>query len=301
MVYLEMQLTKREKCPLCSGTEFEIKIESSFNPHYLKSNNFKVTDKEYGHCWNFYLCNNCHFVFSNPYIHKKDILAFYAKLTDSNYSSEAKGREKNFKKILKRLSHIPLPGNQLLDIGAASGIFLNVAQDFGYDVMGIEPSVDFVKEAKKIYNLDLFLGSIDNFKSSKRFSVISLIDIIEHLADPLAFFKKISKLLEKEGILVIVTPDINSFAAKVFKKKWWHYRTAHVNFFNLHSIKYLLKKFNIRIIKRKRYVWNFSLFYLLSRILPIKERKKSTLQKILKNINLKVQLFDSWEIYAKKN
>jgi 2-polyprenyl-3-methyl-5-hydroxy-6-metoxy-1,4-benzoquinol methylase len=197
------------------------------------------------------------------------------------------------------LNKIAKPGNTLLDVGAASGIFLDLARKEGYEISGIEPSSFLVKEAESVYGLKLFRDTIENFRPGEKFAVITLLDILEHVVEPDAFMDKIDTLLEKDGIIVIVTPDINSFTAKIAGKCWWHYRIAHINFFNLESIIYLLNKHACQVVKKKRYAWHFSLFYLLTRIFPSLKNKKA-LQKILKSINLKLQLFDSWEIYARK-
>jgi hypothetical protein len=110
---------------------------------------------------------------------------------------------------------------------------------------------------------------------------------------------KLNHLIENNGFLVIVTPDINSLAARVSGSRWWHFRIAHINFFNRESLEYLLQKHDYEIILKKRYVWNFSLFYLVTRIFPSLKHKKP-LQKVLKRLHLKLPLFDSWEIYARK-
>lgn len=295
-----MILKERTRCPICDSKKIAVFKRGTFTPEGISSDNFKITDSRYGSLWNFFSCKNCSFVFSNPYIPEEYIVKFYSELNDKEYSSEADGRSKNFRLIIKRLRKIEKPGNNLLDIGAASGIFLNIAYKEGYNISGIEPSDFLVKEAKKLYGINIFKGTINDFKTSENFSVITLLDILEHLVNPDKFISKIKDLIKQNGVLVIVTPDINSFTAKFFGKRWWHYRIAHINFFNLKSINILLKKYGFEIIKKKRYAWHFSSFYLITRIFPSLKNKK-TLQKALKLIKFKLQLFDSWEIYARKN
>ena len=294
-----MRLLKRDNCPLCKNDNIELLQKGSIKPETLTSDNFRITDSAYGSLWTFYKCQNCKFVFSNPYIPEENIVEFYSQLEDKEYSEEAEGRSKNFYSILKNLDKLEKSDRSILDIGAASGIFLNIAEKHGYEIAGIEPSDFLVSEAKNKFNIELFNGVIEDFKSENKFSIISLLDILEHLVDPDKFIKSIDKYLNDEGILVIVTPDIDSITTKIFKRKWWHYRIAHINFFNHTSIQTLLSNNNYDIIKKKRYTWNFSLFYILTRIIP-GLKKSSKLQKFLKKINIKLQLFDSWEIYARR-
>jgi 2-polyprenyl-3-methyl-5-hydroxy-6-metoxy-1,4-benzoquinol methylase len=294
-----MELIDQNCCPLCRSKKIELFKKGTINPRALIPENFKITDSHYGSRWNFSICRVCSYVFSNPTPREEDLVNFYSLLEDEEYSQEAEGRAKNFKTILKRLNKLKKPGNRLLDVGAASGIFLDLARKEGYEIYGIEPSRSLVKEAKEQYDISLFCGTLKNYPDPKKFSVIALIDIIEHLTDPVSFLEQVSSRLQKNGILVLVTPDIRSVAARMTGKKWWHYRIAHLNFFNKKSLHTLIKKSGLEMLSQKRYAWNFSIFYLLSRILPGLRNKKS-LQKILKKVNLKLQLFDSWEIYARK-
>lgn len=298
-----MKLRERKTCPLCDSEDIGLFKKGTFDPESVNTENFKITDSRYGSLWSFFSCKNCGFVFSNPYIPEEDIVEFYSQLEDREYNEEAEGRSKNFKTILKRLNNLrknlEKPGNRLLDIGAASGIFLDLARQEGYEIEGIEPSEFLIKEAKKHYEIELFKGTLEDYKVEKKFSVITLLDIIEHVVEPDAFMARVDSLIEANGILVIVTPDINSLACRLTGKRWWHYRVAHINLFNLQSLRYLLKKHGFDIILKKKYAWNFSLFYIVTRIFPF-FKNKNTLQKILKRLHLKLNLFDSWEIYAKK-
>ena len=178
-----MILKERTSCPICNSKEITIFKKGNFTPDNIDSSDFKITDSRYGSLWNFFFCKNCSFVFSNPYIPEEHIVKFYSKLDDKEYSLEADGRSKNFRLILKRLRKIQKPGNNLLDIGAASGIFLNMARKEGYNISGIEPSDSLVKEATKLYGINIFKGFINDFKTSKNFSVITLLDILEHLVN----------------------------------------------------------------------------------------------------------------------
>jgi len=295
-----MDLLERKNCPNCRSDSIQLYKKGTIDPNQLKSEDFKITDSHYGSLWTFFSCHNCNFVFANPYPAETAIIQFYSDLVDNEYHSEAEGRTKNFQIIINRLSILDKPDNTLLDIGAASGIFLNLARKAGYETFGIEPSAQLAKEAQQQYGINLFKGTIAQFPQDQQFSTITLLDILEHLVDPDQFMNQVASLIKKDGILIVVTPDINSITQKVLGKRWWHYRTAHLNFFNLKSLNYLLNKHGFSIIQKKRFAWHFSLYYLVTRFFP-QLKGNNSLQKLLKSISLKLNLFDSWEIYAKKN
>jgi len=293
-----MKLTALDSCPLCQSTQISLFAKGTVAPEKISAADFKITDSHYGLRWTFFACRDCGFVFANPAPAKETIVEFYTALADEEYSQEDEGRGRNFTTILSRLRKFMPLGSRLLDVGAASGIFLNLARNAGYRVAGIEPSAALVADAGRLYGLKLFCGTVEQYIASEKFAVITLLDVIEHVTDPGAFLSILNGFLAPGGMLVIVTPDIGSLAAGIMGRRWWHYRVAHINFFNRRSLDRLLFKHGFEIVSIKRFAWNFSFYYLLTRLLPW--CRGQALQKPLKKLHCKLQLFDSWEIYARK-
>ena len=293
-----MKLAAIDRCPLCQSQQISLFIKGTVTPEKISAADFKITDSHYGSRWTFFSCRNCSFVFANPVPSQGAIVQFYADLADEEYSQEDEGRGRNFATILQRLRPLVPPGSSLLDVGAASGIFLNLARAAGYRVTGIEPSAALAADAERLYGLKLFCGTVEQFAAGEKFGVITLLDVLEHVADPGTFLSALSALLAPGGMLVIVTPDIGSLAARIMGGRWWHYRVAHLNFFNRRSLDWLLEKNGLEIALSKRFAWNFSAYYLLTRLLPFCKGK--ALQTRLKKLHLKLHLLDSWEIYARK-
>jgi SAM-dependent methyltransferase len=293
-----MKLTPLERCPLCRSPEIALFKKGTVMPERISAADFKITDSHYGSRWTFFSCRDCGFVFANPVPDREAIAGFYAALADEEYSQEDEGRGRNFRVILQRLRAFVPPGSALLDVGAASGIFLNLAREGGYRVTGIEPSAALVADAKDRYGLELFCGSAEQFATREKFMAVTLLDVLEHVTDPDAFLGVLERFLAPGGTLVIVTPDIDSLAARIMGGRWWHFRVAHVNFFNRRSLDRLLERHGFEVALQKRFAWNFSLYYLVTRLLPFLKGK--TLQTRLNKLHLKLQLLDSWEVYARK-
>ena len=78
----------------------------------------------------------------------------------------------------------------------------------GYEACGVELSpwvVDFAKEA---FEVPIFLGPIENLKQPpSSFDVIVMMDVLEHLPDPLATISHCMNLLKPDGFLLIQTPQ----------------------------------------------------------------------------------------------
>jgi ubiquinone/menaquinone biosynthesis C-methylase UbiE len=291
-----------QKCPICSSPSLTSFKKGTFDFFRLSQDQIKITDSDYGKTWDLSRCQNCSHIFANPSPSPEFISSLYSGVEDPLYEAEAQGRSKNFLKILTRLKRIHPPQGTLFDVGAATGIFLNLARQRGWEVDGIETSSWAVKVAEQKYKLQLREGSFEEAALKKNsYAAVALIDFIEHTPRPFQALVKAHEILSGEGVLVLVTPDINSLAAKIAGKRWWHFRAGHLAFFNSRSLHTLLQRSGFQVIKERKYAWTFSAYYLISR--------KHWLQFLLKNpsmasfwkkIQLKLALGDSFEIYAKK-
>ncbi len=224
---------------------------------------------------------------------KERLLSLYSQVVDPEYEQEREGRGQNFLRILKFIEKLrPLKG-RLLDVGCATGIFLELARDRGWEVKGVEPSSWAVSVARS-KKLDVVQGDFEQVEFTSLFDVITMIDLIEHVANPMSLVEKAKKVLKPGGLLVVVTPDIDSFAARIMGRWWWHLRPPHLCFFSRRSLNYLASKVGFRILKMRHYVWNFSLHYLITRF-QIGRRYLNF--EIFRKIKLKLPLMDSLEVY----
>jgi SAM-dependent methyltransferase len=261
-----------------------------------------ITDSDYGKTWDLSRCSNCTHVFANPCPTQDLIQSLYEDIEDPAYQEESRGRSKNFKRILKYLDKRHPERGRLFDVGAATGILLEVSKKRGWDVDGIEPSTWAVRTARDKYNITIREGAFEKAALSKEYyKVVTMVDFIEHIPHPLDAMSVAQKILLPGGTLCLVTPDIYSLAARVFGQKWWHYRPGHLAYFSRKSLDYLLQRAGFRIVKTRRYSWSFSLHYLISRRSALNFLlKPSVLASLWKKIPIKLALRDSFEIYAIK-
>ena len=102
----------------------------------------------------------------------------------------------------------------------------------GLRAEGVEPSRCAVKTAEEENGVHLLCGTLQECCSQLgRYDLITMIDVIEHVTDPVGLLKEAVSLLNSEGALVVATPDISSLAARVLGRRWWHFRPAHVGYF----------------------------------------------------------------------
>jgi 2-polyprenyl-3-methyl-5-hydroxy-6-metoxy-1,4-benzoquinol methylase len=293
---------KLQQCPVCCSTDLRSYRRRTFDISSLSEDNIKITDSDYGKIWDLDHCGSCTHVFANPAPSPTFIQALYTKTEDPDYEEESLGRGKNFQRILSALEKIHPQKGTLLDVGAATGILMHLARQKGWDTEGIEPSAWAVAVAKEKYNLTLMAESLETAPlKSKTYTAVTLIDFIEHISQPNKALSKIHEVLKPGGTVCLVTPDIQSLAARAMKKGWWHFRPGHLAYFSKKSLLTLLERSGFHVVRWKRYAWTFSAHYLLSRMRLLKFLVKNPRMAFFwKNIPIKLMLRDSFEVYAKK-
>ena len=287
---------------MCTSFSLDPYKTGTFDTSSLNKNHIKITDSDYGKTWDLSRCNNCTHIFANPCPSREYIQSLYGEVEDPVYQDEARGRSKNFSRILEFLNKIHPERGKLFDVGAATGILLNISRELGWQVDGIEPSAWAVGVAKDRYNLEIRAGVFEEASLPKKhYNVVTMVDFIEHIPHPFDAISIAHKILSPEGTLCLVTPDINSFAAKIFGQKWWHYRPGHLGYFSKKSLDCLFQRTGFKVMKSRKYSWTFSLHYLISRKPGLNFlRKNHGCASLLKKIPIKLALQDSFEIYATK-
>lgn len=204
------------------------------NPRLRENKLHEIYNKEY---------------YSNPAFRgvKKQLYGYDRYLEDEFYIKETfKGRLRNIDRFSKKGS--------LLDVGCALGFFLEIAKEDGWKAKGLELSGHAYAYAKNKLGLDVLNKTIgnSNLKSSS-FDAVTMFDVIEHLPDPKATLKEISRILKPGGVLAVTTPNIGSLAARLLWKRWEEVKRVreHIYFFSGFTLARLLEDLNFKILKKE--------------------------------------------------
>lgn len=254
----------------CNNTDDTCWICNESNLYLIKSSNipegncnslFRITDPHYGITADLYKCCHCSFIQSTM---SKNVIKQYEELEDQQYENTRKERCLQQKKILELITQFKNSG-RLLDIGAGSGMLVEEAEKIGFTAEGIEPSRWLQEQAIK-RNLNVHLGAYPCHDLNPPYDVITLVDIIEHVPNPLEILSQVRDHLKNDGIGLLITPDASSIFAKLFGMKWWHYRVAHIGYFNKRNLLTALELTGLEPISVLRPSWYFSLEYLYQRL-----------------------------------
>ena len=233
-------------CTLCKSQKFEL-----ISSHVRDSSKYKIKR-----------CKKCHHVQIYPVPTMKEIEKFYNEnLQEKNIGYKAtikEIKEKNLDDTIRRVSlikKITSKRNSILEIGSGYGFFLERMKNSGYKIMGTEVSKARIKFLKKIPNIEIFQSS-EPAKIKKKFDVIVMFHVLEHLTDPITFLKNIKTLLNSKGKIVVEVPNFNDYQLdlhKEYRDFFWQF--AHIHYFYPKTLRYVFKKagFNSKIFGVQRY------------------------------------------------
>jgi SAM-dependent methyltransferase len=110
---------------------------------------------------------------------------------------------------------------RILDVGCATGEFLQAMHRRGWETYGVEPNEGAAEYARRQIGLRVFTGDLKSASFSKAyFDVVTMWEVLEHLYDPLDTIKEVQRVLSSKGLLVLSVPDPRSLEAKLFGPYW---------------------------------------------------------------------------------
>lgn len=254
-------------CRACGQKAGLIQVRPSSISGELTSDDFVISDLRYGVTAAIYRCDACGLLQCPD---ASDVLSFYEQLEDPQYEE---GRDQRYLQaeqivstVLKVLGCADGRSKRLLDVGAGSGILLQAAQKAGFSAVGIEPSLWLVAKARE-YGLEVHEGVLPHASASGPFDVVTLIDVVEHVIDPGKLLKTVREVLKPGGVAIVVTPNVSSLVARALSYRWWHYRIAHISYFNKKTLTIMAERAGLAVMKFSRPGWYFSYAYLRERLL----------------------------------
>ncbi len=253
-------------CPVCR--QKDVKLWSVATDYEY----FSVPDE-----FRYYHCGDCGTIFIHPVpieLLQKIYPPNYYSFVNKGKNTVVKIKEwldkRFFKKILQQLH-----GHQLsvLDAGGGTGWMLDVLKKTD-DRITFTQSVDIDSAAKNEAEAKghaYFEGTIETFTTDKKFDLILMLNLIEHVADPLSVLQKAESLLQPGGMIVIKTPNTESWDARLYKRTYWGglHCPRHWVIFSQKSFRHLLQSTRLTI-KQLDYTqgapfWAFSIIASLHR------------------------------------
>lgn len=210
---------------------------------------------------------------TTPQPNKKEIKNYYKSKDYISHNNENKRlieliynliRYINTQRKIWLINKMRPEGNNLLDVGCGTGYFLKNCKKKNWEVVGVEPN----KLARKIagtHNIKVYKKLESLSGSEKKFDVITLWHVLEHLYDLEDTIKLFQKLLKPSGLLLIAVPNYKSYDAKYYGSAWAAYDVPrHLWHFSRKAVKKLIEPHKFYLIKTIPIKWDAYYIALLS-------------------------------------
>ena len=236
-------------CPLCRGKKA-----------FLFHNNVWSADNGEVH-----RCNECDVTFIHPTLDKaeetilyKDYNAYVNKRCSRAITSSKEFHEACKPVILERYLFIKdffSKAKSILEVGSSTGGFLELLKD--KECYGVEVSDDNREHsrqfAKEVYS------NILKIPGDKRFDIICMFHVFEHIKNPFKFIERCKSYLVKGGIFLIEVPHIEDplislYDCKAYKD--FYFQPIHPFVYSVNSLNYIFRRSGLKpkgVIYYQRY------------------------------------------------
>ena len=227
--------TRRIPCPLC-------RVDTS--RRFLE-----------GEGYGFVRCARCGLVFQNPQPVFEDLRGRYAE----NYFQYELENEANFFNLMRLglrdirfdelSSAFPTP-RRFLDVGCATGMLLADLRERGWEVQGVELCRQSAEYGIRSRGLDIRIGTLEEAALPEAsFHVVHFSHLIEHVPDPWGLLREVHRLLVDGGYVVVTTPNIAGFQARLFRERWRSAIADHLTLFSKRTLKQMLAATGYRSLR----------------------------------------------------
>jgi SAM-dependent methyltransferase len=184
----------------------------------------------------FHECEHCSFMFKDEsmYLSQEDELSVYNQHENS----------------LENMGYVNYLNN-FIDTAVTPFIKTGKVLDFG---SGPNPVLSMLLKQAGEFVVDIYDYYYSPFKiyETKTYDLITSTEVIEHIQDPLSYFKLFYELLNKGGILSIMTLFRPSSRNEFFN--WFYIRDkSHISFFNLQSFQRIASLVGFKLIYHNDY------------------------------------------------
>lgn len=165
-----------------------------------------------------------------------------------DYFQIRREREKTFRLYLKKILPYLNRREEVLDIGCGAGYFLNAAKPYFRRINGVDISPEALGRANPAFHL-----ITSNFQAGlfpPGFAdLVVICDLLEHIYHPKDFLRDVTKVLQPQGVVCIVTPNRKSLLARLTGKRNVSFKLPeHVLYFDPATLGRMLREAGLEMI-----------------------------------------------------
>lgn len=209
-------MKKYPSCPICGPARLSPWAQARDLEYFTTPDTFQ-----------YLKCASCGSLLIHPVPFRQLSLIYpgnYYSFTGGKASLVEKVKQALDRRSLGRLlEKIPGKSMDVLDVGGGTGWMLDLLKSADprvsfTQVVDMDPKAGKRAKAK---GHAYYQGPIESFKTGRKFHLVLLFNLIEHVKDPVGVLKKIERLLAPGGLLLVKTPNIDSLDARLFRRLNW--------------------------------------------------------------------------------
>ena len=252
-------------CALCGSRE-QVLIYPANITGTVPTEEFACTTDALGKHDDILQCVRCGHVSSRPTIDADAIHRAYSDVSDETYLTEEGSRRELFRSILGSLDDYHVQGRRLLEVGSNVGLFLAEASRAEWEAKGIEPSTWAVRTGRQRYGVDLQQGTIETLREPPvSADVIVMLDVLEHLIDPLQALRRLRTVIQDEGLLALATVNLSGLHGRLRDGRWPWFIRSHLHYFMPQTLHAMLRTAGFRMVEWSQVPRTFHLSYIARR------------------------------------
>ncbi|HAX98043.1 MAG TPA: hypothetical protein DCY12_03940 [Candidatus Atribacteria bacterium] len=188
------------KCNLCGSNNYRV-VYSMPDARYFVNDWFSVVE-----------CINCGLGFVNPRPTSSEISKYYPSIFYDYFERERDYNLRRYWAEARFLQEFASEGEKLLlDLGCANGDFPRFMQKLGWIVEGLEVS----QNSKTITDFKVYKQDFREIEVCEaRYDAITAWAVLEHVHDPMAYFKKAAQVLKSKGIFLFLVTNFESLSSR---------------------------------------------------------------------------------------
>jgi SAM-dependent methyltransferase len=188
------------ECNLCGSDKYRA-VYSMPDARYFVEEWFTVVE-----------CTNCGLGFVNPRPTKSEISRYYPSSFYDYFDHE---RDYHFRRYAAEAKFLPKIGSDnhrlLLDLGCANGDFPRFMQKLGWKVEGVEVS----ETSRRISDFKVYRQEFKDIALNEpHYDAITAWAVLEHVHDPMSYFKKAFQVLKPGGVFVFLVTNFKSLSSR---------------------------------------------------------------------------------------
>lgn len=242
-----------EACKVCAGRDFRVLGARGGEAHRSGA----------GAKTRIVKCRACGLIFPNPMPYPSGADTRYTNVSgyfEDVMAVEDEGQRQLGDKLAREAERRLGRRGRFLDVGCGRGEVVRAAQERGWQAEGCDLSAEFVRYAREVNGVEAHAATLEQMRyPDASFDAVTLVEVIEHLYEPAATARELSRVVRPGGLVYLSTPNeesiyqsLGNLYYKARGRDWvvnlcptWN--LYHVHGFSPRSLRYLLERSDFEI------------------------------------------------------